>query len=94
MVELEKLFSDLLFWFAREGADVAISYLNEDSDANEIKKVIEADGRKALLLPGDISEDEHCKKIVEQTYSTFGRLDILVNNAAFQGKAVEKFEDI
>lgn len=80
--------------FAREGADVAISYLNEHSDAEEIKKVIEADGRKVLLLPGDISDDEHCKKIVEQTYSTFGKLDILVNNAAFQGKAVKKFEDL
>lgn len=72
--------------YAREGADVAISYLNEqeEEDARDTAKWVEEAGRKALLLPGDISESQHCKQLVEQTLKELGRLDILVNNAAFQ----------
>jgi NAD(P)-dependent dehydrogenase (short-subunit alcohol dehydrogenase family) len=69
--------------FAREGADVAISYLNEDTDAKDTARYIEAEGRKALLLPGDISDQVHCEKLVDRTVSEFGRLDILVNNGAY-----------
>lgn len=70
--------------FAREGADVAISYLNEEDDAQETRRVVEEAGRKCLLIAGDIGEESHCQKIVEQTVNEFGRIDILVNNAAFQ----------
>jgi NAD(P)-dependent dehydrogenase (short-subunit alcohol dehydrogenase family) len=70
--------------FAREGADVLISYLNEHDDAKETAKLIEEAGRKAVLVPGDISQEEHCKQIIERAVGEFGQLDILVNNAAFQ----------
>lgn len=70
--------------FAREGADVAISYLSEDDDARETARVVEASGRKALLLPGDIREKSHCEQIVQQTVDDLGALDIFVSNAAFQ----------
>ena len=80
--------------FAREGADVAIAYLSEHEDAQETKRVVEAAGRGALTLPGDISDEAVCRSLVEQTVQRFGRIDILVNNAAFQGKAVEKFEEL
>lgn len=70
--------------FAREGADVLISYLNEDEDAKDTASLIEAEGRKAVLVPGDIGNEEHCKQIVEKAVTEFGQIDILVNNAAFQ----------
>src|ERR671919_2379052 len=70
--------------FAREGADVLISYLNEDSDAEETARVVREAGRKAVVAPGDISEEAHCRSLVERTVSELGRLDILVNNAAYQ----------
>jgi NAD(P)-dependent dehydrogenase (short-subunit alcohol dehydrogenase family) len=71
--------------FAREGADVLISYLaEEESDAQETCRFIEEAGRKAVAMPGDISEEAHCKALVERAVKEFGRLDILVNNAAFQ----------
>ncbi|MBV9390903.1 MAG: SDR family oxidoreductase [Verrucomicrobia bacterium] len=70
--------------FAREGADVLISYLNEDADANETAKWVEKAGKKAVLVPGDISEEQHCKSIIDRALKEFGHLDILVNNAAFQ----------
>jgi NAD(P)-dependent dehydrogenase (short-subunit alcohol dehydrogenase family) len=73
--------------FAREGADVAISYLEETDDARETKAAVEAEGRKCLLLPGDVADPEHCKNAVQRTVETFGSLDILVNNAAFQEHA-------
>lgn len=79
--------------FAREGADVLISYLEEDEDAKETAKYIEEAGRKAVLLAGDISEEEHCKKIVSRAVEEFGEIDILVNNAAFQ-MARENLQDI
>jgi NAD(P)-dependent dehydrogenase (short-subunit alcohol dehydrogenase family) len=80
--------------FAREGADVAISYLSEHDDAHESQRLVEEAGRRALLLPGDVSDDAHCAEMVSRTVAELGRLDVLVNNAAYQGKAVERFEDI
>lgn len=70
--------------FAREGADVAISYLSEDRDAQVTRKAIEAEGRRCLLIPGDVSDPSYCKSVVAQTVHQLGRLDVLVNNAAFQ----------
>jgi NAD(P)-dependent dehydrogenase (short-subunit alcohol dehydrogenase family) len=80
--------------FAREGAHVGISYLNEHEDAQETRRVVEAAGRRALLLPGDLSEEAQCRRAAEETVKQFGRIDILVNNAALQGESVEKFEEI
>ncbi|HEY8261034.1 MAG TPA: SDR family oxidoreductase [Methylosinus sp.] len=79
--------------FAREGADLLISYLSEDQDAEETKRLVEAAGRKALLLPGDIGNASHCRTIVETAVAEFGRIDILVNNAAHQA-SFEHIEDI
>ena len=79
--------------FAREGADVAISYLDEHDDAQETKRLVEDAGRRAILLPGDISDPAHAREIVEQTASEFGRIDVLVNNAAHQA-SFAKVEDI
>jgi NAD(P)-dependent dehydrogenase (short-subunit alcohol dehydrogenase family) len=70
--------------FAREGADVCIGYLNEDEDARETERLVKEAGRKALLLPGDIRDEEHCRRIVDQTFQQFGKIDVLINNAAFQ----------
>jgi NAD(P)-dependent dehydrogenase (short-subunit alcohol dehydrogenase family) len=80
--------------FAREGAHVVISYLDEHEDAEETKRVVEAAGRSALLVAGDISDDVQCARVVRETVERFGRLDVLVNNAAFQGRAVERFEEL
>lgn len=73
--------------FAREGADVAIIYLNEHPDAEETRTAVEGEGRQALLIPGDVSDATFCKEAVEQTVEHFGRVDLLVNNAAFQEHA-------
>ena len=70
--------------FAREGADVAIVYLNEDKDAKDTKKMVEKEGRKCIILAGDVGEEEFCKKAVKLTVDELGKLDILVNNAAEQ----------
>lgn len=70
--------------FAREGADVLISYLNEEEDAKDTADYIKREGRKAILVPGDISNEEHCKQIVEKALGEFGGIDIIVNNAAMQ----------
>lgn len=79
--------------FAREGADVAISYLNETKDAEVTQSAIEKEGRRCILLPGDVSDAAHCQRIVEQVVKTFDGLDILVNNAAFQYHAAS-LEDL
>ncbi|RXZ76578.1 glucose 1-dehydrogenase [Paenibacillaceae bacterium] len=79
--------------YAKEGADLAIVYLNENEDAAETKALIEAEGQKCLLIRGDLGNESFCKKIIEQTIETFGRLDILVNNAAEQHPQ-SKIEDI
>ena len=79
--------------FAREGADVAIVYLNEDQDAEETRRAVEDEGRRALLIPGDVTNSAFCQDAVEQTVRELGKLDILVNNAAFQ-EHVPAIEDI
>jgi NAD(P)-dependent dehydrogenase (short-subunit alcohol dehydrogenase family) len=79
--------------FAREGADVVISYLNEDKDAQETARYVEEAGRKAILVPGDISDENHCKQLVQKAVSELGGLDILVNNAAYQ-MAHESLQEI
>lgn len=70
--------------FAREGANVLISYLEAESDAQETVRVVEAAGRTAVAVPGDIGDPAHCQSLVDRALQEFGRLDILVNNAAFQ----------
>ena len=70
--------------YAREGADVVISYLSEDSDAKETAALVEDAGRKVLLISGDVSDPQHCRDIIARTVEEFGRVDVLVNNAAFQ----------
>lgn len=79
--------------YAREGADVAIVYLNEHQDAEETKRCVEAEGRRCILISGDVKDMAFCKQAVEQTVKQLGKLDILVNNAAFQEHA-ESLEDI
>jgi NAD(P)-dependent dehydrogenase (short-subunit alcohol dehydrogenase family) len=80
--------------YAREGADVAIAYLSEHDDAGETKRVVEASGRRAVLIAADLADAKECTRVIDETMKAFGRLDILVNNAAFQGKAVESFEEL
>ncbi len=79
--------------FAREGADVLVSYLSETEDAQETLRLVHGAGRRAILMPGDISEEAHCKAIVERAQAEFEHLDILVNNAAFQ-KTCQKITEI
>jgi NAD(P)-dependent dehydrogenase (short-subunit alcohol dehydrogenase family) len=80
--------------FAREGADVAIAYLSEHDDARETQRFVSEAGRRAMLLPGDIGDPKVCNDIVARAAAEFGKLDIVVNNAAHQGKAVDTFEEI
>ncbi|MCF7533591.1 SDR family oxidoreductase [Pseudomonas petrae] len=81
--------------YAREGADVAISYLDEHEDAKETARWVEEAGRQCLLLPGDLAEKAQCLAIVDETVKKFGRIDVLVNNAAFQmsHKTLEEIPD-
>jgi NAD(P)-dependent dehydrogenase (short-subunit alcohol dehydrogenase family) len=80
--------------YAREGADVAIVYLpDEQSDAEETKRLVEKEGRKCLLLPGDVRDSKFCRHAVDQTVKEFGKLNILVNNAAFE-ESQENFDDV
>ena len=70
--------------YAREGADVVVSYLDEHEDAEETRRWIEEAGRRALLISGDLADPAHCREIIQKTIDEFGRLDVLVSNAAFQ----------
>jgi NAD(P)-dependent dehydrogenase (short-subunit alcohol dehydrogenase family) len=79
--------------YAREGADVAISYLDEHDDAKDTARYVEEAGRKVVLLPGDISKPQQCRDIVAKTAEAFGGIDILVNNAAHQS-SVESLEEL
>src|ERR687897_639484 len=79
--------------FAREGADVLCSYWKEDDDAAETKRIVEEAGRRCLAVPGDIGDRDHCLSLVERTVGELGRLDVLVNNAAFQ-MSYESFLEI
>ena len=79
--------------YAREGADIAVVYLDEHEDAQETKRAVEHEGRRCLLIAGDVSDRAFCGDAVEQVVRKFGKLDILVNNAAFQLHTA-KFEDL
>ncbi|WP_203308498.1 SDR family oxidoreductase [Sphingomonas beigongshangi] len=79
--------------FAREGADVLVAYLDEHDDAAETKRLVEEAGRQAVLVPGDLSDPAHCRTVVDQAVAAFGRIDVLVNNAAHQ-QTFEALEDI
>lgn len=75
--------------YAREGADVAVAYLNEHEDAEETKSAVEAEGRRCILISGDVADPEFCNEAVAQTIKQLGKIDILVNNAAFQEHAFD-----
>lgn len=79
--------------FAREGADLAIAYLDEHEDAKETQRLVEEAGRRAVLVAGDIQNSAHCRAIVDKAASEFGRIDILVNNAAHQA-TFKELQDI
>jgi NAD(P)-dependent dehydrogenase (short-subunit alcohol dehydrogenase family) len=79
--------------YAREGADVAIVYLDEHEDAEETKRAVEGEGRRCITISGDVADPRFCEAAVKQTIKKFGKLDILVNNAAFQ-QHVPNFEDL
>jgi len=79
--------------YAREGADVAVAYLSEHEDAQETKRAVEKEGRRCILIAGDVADSSFCKAAVERTAKELGKLDILVNNAAFQEHVLD-FEDL
>jgi NAD(P)-dependent dehydrogenase (short-subunit alcohol dehydrogenase family) len=79
--------------FAREGADILISYLEEHHDARETAKWVEKAGKRAVLIAGDVSQEEHCQALVKRTIHEFGKIDLLVNNAAMQ-RTHQSIEDI
>ena len=79
--------------FAREGADVLISYLDEHSDAEETVRIVEKEGRRCIPVAGDIGDEAHCRQIVERAVEEFGRIDILVNNAAYQD-VIESIQEV
>jgi len=76
--------------YAREGADVLIAYLSENDDGQEVKALVETEGRKAVLVPGDLRDTAHCRAVIQRAVETLGGIDILVNNAAHQAT----FKDI
>lgn len=79
--------------FAREGADILVSYYNEHDDAVETKRLVESAGRQCILMSGDIKDPNHCRELISKAAATFGRIDILVNNAAHQA-SFESAEEI
>lgn len=79
--------------FAREGADVLISYLSEDDDADETRRLVEAAGRTAVVVRGDLAEPAHCRAVIAAAVEAFDRIDVLVSNAAFQ-RVHESIEDV
>ncbi len=74
----------IAIYFAKEGADIAIVYLDEHEDAKKTKQLVEAEGQKAILIAGDVGKEEFCQSVVRKTIETFNRLDVLVNNAGEQ----------
>jgi NAD(P)-dependent dehydrogenase (short-subunit alcohol dehydrogenase family) len=80
--------------FAREGADVAIGYLDEHDDARETVRQVEVAGRRAFARAGDLADPAECERLVDETLARLGRLDVLVNNAAFQRESVDRFEEL
>ncbi|TGN79469.1 SDR family oxidoreductase [Streptomyces bauhiniae] len=79
--------------YAREGADVLVSYLDEHDDAAETRRWVEEAGRRCVLVPGDVADPAHCRSVIDKAVEEFGRVDVLVNNAAFQ-MTRESIEDI
>ncbi|MGW3361636.1 SDR family oxidoreductase [Streptosporangium canum] len=79
--------------FAKEGADVAIAYLTEHRDAEHTKGLVEKEGRRCVLLPGDLADPDHCREVVESAVSAFGGIDVLVNNVATQ-TPVQSLEEL
>jgi len=79
--------------FAREGADLLIAYLNEDDDARDTAALVEKEGRKAVLVPGDLTDRAHCRAVVDAAVQSLGGIDVLINNAAYQ-MTHETIEDI
>ena len=81
--------------FAREGADVLIAYLNEHDDAKDTASLVEAAGRRAVLVSGDLADPRHCRTLVERAAAEFGGIDVLVNNAAYQmtHESIEEIDD-
>jgi NAD(P)-dependent dehydrogenase (short-subunit alcohol dehydrogenase family) len=81
--------------YAREGADVLISYLDEDEDARATAELVEKAGRRAVLVPGDLADPAHCRAVIDRAVAEFGRIDVLVSNAAFQmtHETVEEIPD-
>ncbi|OBG86691.1 NAD(P)-dependent oxidoreductase [Mycobacterium sp. E802] len=81
--------------YAREGADVAISYLNEDEDAESVAQLVKEEGRTCVLIPGDLSDPEHCRTVIARAVEELGGIDILVNNAAYQmtHETLEEIDD-
>jgi NAD(P)-dependent dehydrogenase (short-subunit alcohol dehydrogenase family) len=79
--------------FAREGADVLVSYLSEDEDAEDTARLVEEAGRKAVLVRGDLRDPAHCRAVIDKAVEAFGRVDVLVSNAAYQA-SFDSFEDI
>jgi NAD(P)-dependent dehydrogenase (short-subunit alcohol dehydrogenase family) len=79
--------------FAREGADVLIAYLSEHDDARETARLVEESGQQTVLVDGDLADPAHCRRLVDEALRAFGRIDVLVNNAAFQ-RSYERLEDV
>jgi NAD(P)-dependent dehydrogenase (short-subunit alcohol dehydrogenase family) len=79
--------------YAREGANMLISYLDEHSDAEETVRIVEKEGRRCIAIAGDIGEEAHCQQIIQRAIDEFGKLDILVNNAAHQ-ETIESIEEV
>src|SRR4026209_1504786 len=79
--------------YAREGADIAVAYLNEHEDAEDTKRAVEKEGRRCILMSGDVADPVFCKDAVERTIDELGKLDVLVSNAAFQ-EHVNSFEEL
>src|SRR5215211_5097990 len=79
--------------FAREGADVLISYLDEHSDAQETVRIVEKEGRRCIAVAGDVGDEAHCQEIVQRAIEEFGKLDILINNAAYQ-TSIESIQEV
>ena len=76
--------------FAREGADVVIAYRDAHDDARQTVELVEAEGRRAIVMPGDLQDEDHCRRVIDRTWDELGRIDVLVNNAAHQ----ERFDAV